>query len=113
MQYHKESGEDFTHFRLIPPPGTLPGDAEPAAPRISAFDALRVLPWLQRIFKGPEGTRIFRPVAAREPGSLDKAERAIRAVDRQASLELDRPPALPPPRGTMRAPSTGRRTEPS
>ncbi|HVL89888.1 MAG TPA: hypothetical protein VM841_06600 [Actinomycetota bacterium] len=99
MQYHKETGEDFTHFRLIPPPNLLPGDAEPVAPRISALDALRVVPWLQRIFKGPEGSRIFRPVAAGEPGALEKAQRAVRAVDKQASLAIDRVPPLPPPRG--------------
>lgn len=97
MQYHKEAGEEFTHIRVIPPPGTCADDVEAAAPRISAFDTLRVIPWLQQIFKGPEGTRIFRPVACREPDSLGRAERALRAVDRQASLELDRVPPLPPP----------------
>ena len=96
MQYHKETGEEFTHFRLIPPPATCPGDVEPAAPRISAFDALRVVPWLQSIFRGPEGTRIFRPVACREPGSVERAQRAVRAVDRQATLETDRVPVMPP-----------------
>ena len=101
MQYYKETGEDFTHFRLIPPPGTCD---DPSAPRISAFDALRMVPWLQGIFKGPEGTRIFRPVACREPGSLERGQRALRAVDRQATLELDRVPQLPPLRGGSRAP---------
>ncbi len=109
MQYHKETGEEFTHFRLIPPPGTCPGDVEPAAPRISALDALRVLPWLQSIFRGPEGTRIFRPVACREPGSVERAQRAVRAVDRQATLETDRVPVMPPGQTVRRGGRDGER----
>lgn len=99
VQYHKETGEDFTHFRLVPPPGTCSDDVEMVAPRISAFDAMRVLPWLQSIFKGPEGTRIFRPVVCKEPDALERAQRALRAVDRQATVETDRVPSLPPLRG--------------
>jgi hypothetical protein len=93
IQYHKESGEEFTHYRLLPPPQRPCGDgSEPRPPRLVAFDSLRVLPWLQRQFKGAEGTRLFRPVACREPGAVERAQRAVRAVDAQARVELDSAP---------------------
>lgn len=108
MQYHKETGEEFTHFLLVPPPGTCTDDAKMVAPRIAAFDAMRVVPWLQSIFKGPEGTRVFRPVACGEPGSIERAQKALRAVDKQATLETDRVPSLPPLRGRAAGPPARR-----
>ena len=90
IQYHKETGEEFTHYRLIPPPKACPGDAEPVPPRVVAFDSLRLLPWLQQAFRGVEGPKLFRPIACREPGAVEKAGRAVRAVDPQARVEVDR-----------------------
>lgn len=96
IQYHKETGEEFTHYRLLPPPQrACPDGKDPAPPRVVAFDSLRLLPWLQRQFKGVEGPKIFRAVACREAGALDRAQRAVRAVDPQARVELDTVPARP------------------
>lgn len=92
IQYHKESGEEFTHYRLVPPPRTCPNDVEPATPRIVAFDSLRVLPWLQQAFRGVEGPKLFRPIACREAGAIEKAARALRALDSQSRVEIDRTP---------------------
>lgn len=92
IQYHKEAGEEFTHYRLIPPPRTCPHDVEPVVPRIVAFDSLRVLPWLQQSFRGVDGPKLFRPITCREPGALEKAARALRSVDVQSRVEVDRAP---------------------
>jgi hypothetical protein len=90
IQYHKEAGEEFTHYRLVPPPRSCPGDAEPLSPRIVAFDSLRVLPWLQQAFRGVEGPKLFRPIACREPGAVEKAARTLKAIDAQSRVEIDR-----------------------
>lgn len=90
LQYHKDPGEDFTHYRLLPPPNACKEGAQRDLPRITALDTLRVLPWLQRIFTGPEGQRLFRPLACGEPGAAGKVESEIRSVDRQARVWTER-----------------------
>ncbi len=90
MQYYKATGEEFTHYRLLPPPNACKEGQPRSLPRITAQDTLRVLPWLQRLFGGPEGPRIFRPLACDEPGASDKAQRELRAVDRQARVWSER-----------------------
>lgn len=90
LQYHKDPGEEFTHYRLLPPPNACREGQQRSLPRITAFDTLRVLPWLQRLFGSPDGPRIFRPVACGEPGGLDKAQRELRAVDGQARVWTER-----------------------
>lgn len=90
LQYAKEAGEEFTQYRLLPPPNACKQGAPRDLPRITALDTLRILPWLQRIFSAAEGQRIFRPVACGEPGAVERAQRDVRAVDRQAKVWTER-----------------------
>lgn len=90
LQYYKATGEEFTHYRLLPPPNACKEGTVRSLPRITAFDTLRVIPWLQRLFAGPEGPRIFRPMVCNEPPGAGKAERELQAVDRQARLWTER-----------------------
>ncbi|MCA1832435.1 MAG: hypothetical protein ABR548_10290 [Actinomycetota bacterium] len=90
LQYHKATGEEFTHYRLLPPPNACKEGQPRDLPRITALDTLRVLPWLQRMFKSPDGPRLFRPLACGEPGAVDKAQRDLRVVDKQARVWTER-----------------------
>lgn len=90
LQYAKEAGEEFTQYRLLPPPNACRQGQPRDLPRITALDTLRVVPWLQRIFSAADGPRVFRPVACGEPGAVDRAQRELRAVDRQAKVWTER-----------------------
>jgi hypothetical protein len=90
LQYAKTAGEDFTQYRLLPPPNACKEGHPTDLPRITALDTLRVLPWLQRIFKAPDGPRLFRPLACGELTAVEKAQREIRTVDRQARIWTER-----------------------
>ncbi len=90
VQYSKEAGEDFTHYRLLPPPNACREGQGRDLARLSTFDTLRVLPWLQRIFASADGPRLFRPLACGEPGALETVQRSLRAVDREARVWSER-----------------------